>query len=284
MRLRVGCAMWTHKGWAGRGLGARVAAGTELEAYGRVVNAVEGNTTFYASPTTETAQRWASQVDESFRFVFKLPKGITHDRRLRNTSEELHAFLGVIEPCRDVMGPISIQLPATFGPEDIEVLDRFLREAPSFFEWAVEVRHLDFFAGVEERRLNDVLYTHGAERIVLDSRAVFAGPCQTPAEQEAFANKPRVPAKAVAIGMTPIVRFIGQTDPDANPVYWQPWVATVSRWLRDGRDPIVFIHTPDNVAALELSHRFYDEVRHEVPELAPLPPLASVASEPGLFD
>jgi hypothetical protein len=33
----------------------------------------------------------------------------------------------------------------------------------------------------------------------------------------------------------------------------------------------VFIHTPDNVAALELARRFHDAVRARVPEVEPLP-------------
>lgn len=283
MRLRVGCAMWTHRGWLGRGLPAQLPTGHELAAYAGAVDAVEGNTTFYAVPSVETSARWASQVGPDFRFVFKLPRTITHDRRLRNAHDELRSFLDVMEPCQSVMGPVLIQLPATFGPDDLPALDAFLQAVPADFSWAVEVRHLDFFSGDPERRLNDLLFGHSVERVVLDSRAVFAGPCVTEAEQEAFANKPRVPARALALGQTPIVRFIGQTDPDANPQFWEPWVDTVERWLRDGRSPIVFIHTPDNIAALELAHRFYDEVRSRVPELEALPQLAQT-DERSLFD
>ena len=42
-------------------------------------------------------------------------------------------------------------------------------------------------------------------------------------------------------------------------------------WLREGRSPTVFVHTPDNVRALELARRFHDEVRARVPEVEPLP-------------
>ena len=275
--------MWKHRGWLGRGLAAQLSGGHELAAYARVVDAVEGNTTFYATPTSETAQRWADHVGTDFRFVFKLPGTITHDRKLRNAEDDLRAFLQVMEPCQAVMGPVLIQLPASFGPDDLGALEAFLEIVPEDFAWAVEVRHLDFFSGDPERRLNDLLFGHSVERVVLDSRAVFAGPCVTEAEQEAFVNKPRVPARALALGQTPIVRFIGQTDPDANPQFWEPWVDTVERWLRDGRSPIVFIHTPDNIAALELTHRFYDEVRSRVPELEALPQLAQT-DERSLFD
>lgn len=283
MRLRVGCAMWAHRGWLGRGLPKQLRTGQELAAYAKVVDAVEGNTTFYAAPSHETVQRWSTQVGSDFRFVFKVPRSVTHERRLRNATDELNLFLALMEPCRPVMGPVLVQLPASFGPDDIDVLDGFLGNAPTEFDWAVEVRHLNFFSGDDERRLNDVLFAHGVERVVLDSRAVFAGPRVTPAEHEAFANKPRVPARAVALGQTPIVRFIGQTDPSANPAFWAPWIDTVERWLHDGRSPIVFIHTPDNIAALELAHQFYTEASERVPELEPLPPLAGPVEQP-LFD
>ena len=42
---------------------------------------MEGNTTFYATPTPEIVERWRDQVPETFRFCFKLPKTVTHDRR-----------------------------------------------------------------------------------------------------------------------------------------------------------------------------------------------------------
>jgi hypothetical protein len=52
---------------------------------------------------------------------------------------------------------------------------------------------------------------------------------------------------------------------------WQPWLDTVTGWLREGRSPAVFIHTPGNVEALGLARRFHDEVRARVPEAGPLP-------------
>ena len=49
-QLHVGCPSWAHRPWVGRFLPADTRPGTELYAYSRRVNAVEGNTTFYASP------------------------------------------------------------------------------------------------------------------------------------------------------------------------------------------------------------------------------------------
>ena len=61
------------------GLGRAIAsrrhpAGRELDAYARVVNAVEGNTTFYATPDAATIDRWRAATPPGFRFIFKLPE------------------------------------------------------------------------------------------------------------------------------------------------------------------------------------------------------------------
>jgi uncharacterized protein YecE (DUF72 family) len=50
MRLHVGCAMWTHKAWR-----FQVTAHERLRSYAGWCNAVEGNTTFYATPP---GRRW----------------------------------------------------------------------------------------------------------------------------------------------------------------------------------------------------------------------------------
>ncbi len=270
--LRVGCAMWADRQWVGPYFPTDTPNGRELAAYSTWCTAVEGNTTFYGLPSTETVRRWADDGPTDFRFMFKLPRTVTHDRRLRSSEFELREFLERLEPLGERASPFSIQLPATFGPEDLPVLARFLDNAPNGYRWAVEVRHKLFCqGGQEERRLNDLLAAAGAERVIIDTRAVFAGPCRTPEEREAFERKPRLPVRPVAIGPSPVVRFIGQTDPDANPEWWSKWVPKVAQWLGEDRSPIVFIHTPDNAVAPELARRFHGEVAALVPGLEPLP-------------
>jgi hypothetical protein len=57
----------------------------------------------------------------------------------------------------------------------------------------------------------------------------------------------------------------------AEGIGWQPWLDTVTGWLREGRSRTVFIHTPDNVEALGLARQFHEEVRARVPQVEPLP-------------
>lgn len=275
--------MWTNSAWAGRSIPKNTPKGHELSAYSSLVRAVEGNTTFYALPTVDVAQRWADSTPDDFRFMFKFPRSVTHDRKLRNCADDVTKFFDVLEPCAHKMDPVAVQLPASFGPDSLGVLETFIANAPEAFRYGVEVRHLDFFdSDTNERALNDMLARLGADRIIMDTRAVFAGPRVTQAEHEAFENKPRLPVRAVATSDSPVVRFIGQTAPEANSAFWDPWVETVGRWLQDGRSPIVFVHTPDNAAVIDLARQFYDEVREQVPGLAPQPN-APTFDEPSLF-
>ena len=278
--LGVGCPMWANREWVGSFFPEDTPPGRELDAYGRVCNAVEGNTTFYATPSAGAVHRWREATPEGFRFVFKLPKEVTHDQRLRDVESLVSAFVARLEPLSDRLGPVLVQLPATFGPTDLEVLASFLRTRPSGFAWAVEVRHPAFHAGgAAERPLNDLLHGHGVDRVVLDSRPLFDGPRQTHDEIEAFEKKPRLPVRAVATADQPIVRFIGQTNASANPPYWEPWVDRVGRWLDDGRRPIVFVHTPDNRAAPGLCREFHEAVRRLRPSTPPLPPSPPVGTQ-----
>ncbi|MFC4530953.1 DUF72 domain-containing protein [Sphaerisporangium dianthi] len=272
MRLHVGCAMWTHAPWQGRFLPHPLPPGERLRAYATWCDAVEGNTTFYATPARSTVESWARQTGPDFRFVVKLPKTITHERRLADADEELRSFLEAVEPLGPRAHALWIQLPASFTPADVGALAGFLRGLPGSYRYAVEVRHRAFFddarsAGLLER----VLAGAGAEWVPFDTTALFQSPPTSDAERDAWTKKPRVPRRSSALTDRPIVRYLGRDDTARTVEGWRPWVATVAGWLREGRSPTVFVHTPDNADALVLARRFHDEVRAQVPEVEPLP-------------
>src|SRR5262249_15451143 len=145
MRLYVGCAMWTHKPWQGRFLPQRLQPGESLRAYAEWCNAVEGNTTFYATPTRATVSSWARQTDPRFRLVVKLPRTITHERRLPHAEPELQAFLHAIDPLGPRVHALWLQLPGSFTPAGLPSLAAFLGQVPRTYRYAVEVRHREFF-------------------------------------------------------------------------------------------------------------------------------------------
>ena len=283
MKLHVGCAMWSYAPWRGRYLPDSLSSRDSLSAYASWCNAVEGNTTFYATPAPDTVRSWAGQASPGFRFIFKLPKVITHDRRLADAGEPLRAFLAAIEPLGERAYALWIQLPPSFSPAGLGALTSFLGRLPRDHRYCVEVRHRAFFEHPRsEQQLETVLSDAGAEWVSFDTTALFASPPASAAEREAWRNKPRVPRRSRALTPFPVVRYIGRDDPAKTVAGWQPWLSTVAGWLREGRSPTVFIHTPDNVEALELARRFHGEVRARVPEVDPLPEPAP-AGPPTLF-
>ncbi|WP_433514236.1 DUF72 domain-containing protein [Nonomuraea sp. CA-143628] len=274
MRLHVGCAMWTHVPWQGRFLPHPLPPAERLRAYATWCNAVEGNTTFYATPARDTVESWARQTDPGFRFVVKLPKSITHERRLTGAGadEELRAFLSAIEPLESRAHALWVQLPGSFAPTDLGTLAGFLRGLPPSYRYAVEVRHRAFFDDARSvRLLEGVLARAGAEWVPFDTTTLFQSPPTSDAERDAWTKKPRVPRRSTALTDRPIVRYLGRDATERTVEGWQEWVATVAEWLREGRSPTVFVHTPDNADALSLARRFHDEVRVRVPEVEPLP-------------
>ncbi|WP_205801450.1 DUF72 domain-containing protein [Micromonospora thermarum] len=264
--------MWTHKSWQGRLLAHPLPSHERLRHYAGWCTAVEGNTTFYATPARDTAASWAQQTDPDFRFVLKLPKVVTHERRLGDVDEPLRVFLDAIEPLGPRAHALWIQLPGSFTPADVPVLTRFLRRLPASHRYAVEVRHPAFFGDDHATRLlEEALAAVAAEWIPFDTTAFFDRPPTSDAERDAWTKKPRVPRRSVALTDRPVVRYLGRDDDARTIEGWQHWVDVVARWLREGRSPTVFVHTPDNADAPVLARRFHDAVRARVPDLEPLP-------------
>lgn len=264
--------MWTYAPWQGRYLPAALSPRERLHAYATWCNAVEGNTTFYATPAAGTVRSWAEQTSADFRFILKLPRPITHERRLADVDGLLRAFLAAIEPLGHRAHSLWVQLPPSFTPADLGALTGFLRRLPLEYRYCVEVRHRAFFTDPRsEQQLERVLGEVGAERVTFDTTVLFGNPPVTDAEREAWTKKPRLPRRSRALTSHPVVRYIGRDDAACTVAGWQNWLGVVADWLREGRSPTVFIHTPDNVGALELARRFHDDVRTRVPEVESLP-------------
>lgn len=283
MRLHVGCAMWTHAAWQGRELPHPLPPPERLRAYAQWCNAVEGNTTFYATPSADTVRSWAKQTGPDFRFLLKLPRTITHERRLADFADPLRAFLAAIEPLGPRAHALWVQLPPSFAPGDLGALAGFLRGLPGDHRYAVEVRHRAFFVDPRwEQRLERTLGEVGAEWVTFDTTVLYATAPTSAAEREAWTKKPRLPRRTRALTANPVVRYIGRDDPELTAAGWRPWLDTVTDWLREGRSPTVFIHTPDNADALVLARRFHAEVRARLPQLEALAEVVP-AEPPTLF-
>jgi uncharacterized protein YecE (DUF72 family) len=108
MDIRVGVAGWSiPKAHAHLCPGA----GTHLARYAQRFNAVEINSSFYRPHRASTYLRWAESVPHAFRFSVKLPREITHERKLTGSDDALGRFLSEVQHLGPKLGPILIQLP-----------------------------------------------------------------------------------------------------------------------------------------------------------------------------
>ncbi len=145
--------------------------GSHLERYAKRFNAVEINTSFYRPHRVATYERWAAAVPERFRFAVKIPRVITHERRLENTDEPLARFLDEVAGLGTKLGPLLLQLPPSLRFQSVttsEFLHRLRRAVPGNI--VCEPRHPSWFTPVVDALLAELMIS----RVAVDPAPVPA--------------------------------------------------------------------------------------------------------------
>lgn len=166
--FRIGTAGWSIP----RELQGRFPEGeSHLERYARAFPAVEIDSSFYRRHLPETYERWARTTPSGFRFAIKVPKEVTHVRRLTGPPDLLEEFLeGPLRFGRK-LGPILVQLPPSLG-FDRKVAGRFFARLRGLHLGPVvcEPRHPTWFDGEADSLLADL----GVARAAADPACVPA--------------------------------------------------------------------------------------------------------------
>jgi uncharacterized protein YecE (DUF72 family) len=200
--------------------------------------------------------RWRAETPDGFKFALKFPRAISHDKRLKNADAETDAFLAVLHTLKERIGPSFLQLPPTFGPDELPVLNDYLGSLPYNFPYAVEIRHAGFFSDAE-KALNALLVAHHADRVVFDTRGLQNAQIDDPAVLEAQRKKPKGPVRFVATGPNPFVRFVGHPTVENNLMLLAEWAPLVAQWIEEGRTPYIFMHAQDDLYAPRLARHFH---------------------------
>jgi uncharacterized protein YecE (DUF72 family) len=280
-KYALGCPAWGMKTWVGRLFPKGTKQTDFLQQYARVFNTVEGNTTFYALPKAETVARWVEETPEDFRFCFKFPKKISHEKLLLDAGSYVDGFLQRIAPLGRRLGPLMLQLPPRFGFKQLPRLGEFLRALPRDFCYAVELRHPVFFAGGDEDRAAAALLGElGVDAVSMDARGLHAS--DDPALSEVRDRKPDLPIILRATGPNPMVRFVPHPDFNAGARFLQPWLEALPKWISQGKRPYFFMHAPDDTFAPENAYRFHRMLRERL-DVGELPPWQGAEPQQGLF-
>ncbi len=147
--ILTGTMGWSYDDWKGSFYPRDIPATKLLETYARLegFSTVELDSTFYGVPRTSTLDGWASQTGPDFRFSAKVPRAVTHERRLVNAAEAaldfgtlLHEHLG------EKLGGLLLQLPPDFVADEAPTLHKFLdgissaRSGSPELPWVIEFR------------------------------------------------------------------------------------------------------------------------------------------------
>ena len=148
-RVFIGTAGWSvPRAWAHRCPGD----GTHLERYSNMFRCAEINSSFHRPHSAATYSKWAGCTPDAFRFAVKIPRTITHDRKLKRARRPLETFLRECAGLGRKRGPILVQLPPSLSFEARRVRT-FFQLIRSFHPGAVicEPRHETWFAAEADR-------------------------------------------------------------------------------------------------------------------------------------
>ncbi|HVM16186.1 MAG TPA: DUF72 domain-containing protein [Gaiellaceae bacterium] len=167
-RVHVGCATWAI-GAANDHLLPHVPGGN-LARYAARLTAAEVNSSFHRQHRHATWGRWARTVGPSFRFSVKLPKAITHERRLVGVEELLDAFAAEVRMLGEKLAVVLVQLPPSlaFDRDAFVAFDAQLRRRVPDAAVAVEPRHPSWF----EDDVDAFLAERRAARVAADPAVV----------------------------------------------------------------------------------------------------------------
>ncbi len=142
-RFFIGCAGWSLPKSYTQHFSS---SGSHLERYAARFRGVEINSSFYRPHRPQTYAKWASSVPQHFRFAVKVPKVITHEKRLKNIREPLDKFLDEVTELGDKLGPLLVQLPPSLAYEK-DVSTNFFGVLREVFAGQVvcEPRHATWF-------------------------------------------------------------------------------------------------------------------------------------------
>jgi uncharacterized protein YecE (DUF72 family) len=287
MKVYIGCPIWAFKGWVGNFYPKGTKSGDFLHEYARRLTTIEGNTTFYAVPAAKTVESWAEQTPETFRFCAKIPKAISHAGGLIDSIERTREFVDVLRPLGPRLGPMFLQLPPKYSPQQLDDLSEYLDEFPKDVRLGVEVRHLDWFDSPHREALNQLLSSHSMARVVIDTRPIrdLAGDeilegSTYESLLETREKKPNVPVFLERTTDFAFLRFIGHPELAQNIEFIDEWAEYLVPQLKAGADAFIFCHSPENLTAPRIAREFY----HRLAGRVDLPPLPWDEIEPGIAE
>ena len=245
--VSVGCAKWNKsdlKGFYPRG------TKDELEYYSNQFNSIELNATFYNLYKEDQILKWKEKTPGDFKFFPKLPRYVSHLKRLSEGYEEyLDDYLVGIQAFGDQLGMLFLQLHDNFGPkkDNFDRLKHFIDRFPHDLPLAIELRHTDWF---NDKKIEEEIYQlfedNNITNIIVDSagrRDIMHMRLTTP---------------------TAFVRYVGANH-ESDYTRLDDWITRIVEWKKQGlKNLYFFIHQNLEKESPLLAASFIDKLNKAI--------------------
>lgn len=168
--ILIGTQGWNYAAWVGPFYPPGTRAAEFLSTYSRAFRAVEVDSTFYAIPDVRAVRAWRERTPPDFTFALKMPKEITHERRLRQADDPVREFLDSARELGTKLGPILMQMGPDFTPDELPAIEPFVAALPRDLRFALELRQSRWMQPAVLPQLLETLTRHGIALALSDGR------------------------------------------------------------------------------------------------------------------
>ena len=169
MDIKIGTAGWSVPASVADGFPT---TGSALERYSGRFAVAEINSSFHRPHRLSTWERWRDSVPDDFRFSVKVPKVITHVRKLAECDDEVAEFLSQVEVLGDKAAALLVQLPPKLELHRPTAAHFFTAlAAQTGASLVCEPRNASWFTPEADALLNDL----GVSRVAADPPVCAAG-------------------------------------------------------------------------------------------------------------
>ncbi|HKZ98139.1 MAG TPA: DUF72 domain-containing protein [Thermoplasmata archaeon] len=145
-KLRVGCSGWGYDDWLGGFYPPGTPKSDYLKLYSGVFDIVEVDSSFYRTPGPAMTKGWHKTTPPGFTFALKMPKRITHEKKLKGVEENLGWFYASAKELREKCGPLVAQLPPSIKYDSHwTLMQAFVGSLDMKYPHAIEFRHKSWF-------------------------------------------------------------------------------------------------------------------------------------------
>lgn len=254
--IYIGCPVWSEKEYVGKIYPPKTQPKNYLEEYCKQFNSIEVNAMRYGIPAKSTLEKWKACATQNFKFSFKFPDNIANVKNL-NDKRVMHfmdKFFELVDFFGKSAGTSFLLLRPHFSLKRFRELETFLRNKPSDFSMALEVRDVEFFS---DDNFCDLLNELNISLVITDA----------PGRRDTVHQ--------ILTTDTVFVRFVGAKLHPSDFIRIDEWVDRIAKWINEGvKSVYFFMHQPAPYKYLsaDLSAYMIKGLNEKIPSLNLVPP------------